>query len=128
MKSLTHGGWAERQGVLPGDVLMEVDGEDFLRMTSHDRLAILKRPRPLHFVIKRPAEAVQEKLDAAKGTDLVTRKVALQNDLRGVQEAVERLKETVKTTGVTPPPMAWRRRRRKCCRSARAWSSAIRPL
>lgn len=76
--SIVTGGFAERNGVLRGDQLLEVNGRLFEELNEAEIFAILRGPRPLTMQFKRPAavhldhEALYEKAERRADGDRAT--------------------------------------------------------
>lgn len=61
-------GWAAKQRVKVGDVIVSVDGVEFRPATEQERVEVFKRPRPLKILLKRPAALLRDK-DTKKHAD-----------------------------------------------------------
>lgn len=58
-----EGLWAERNGIVNGDVIVEVGGVEFMGLNESSKINLFKKTRPINIKIKRPA---QYKIDAQK--------------------------------------------------------------
>lgn len=65
VSSVAAGGWAERNGIYPGDEIVEVAGQPFGTLADDQKINAFKAARPFDLKLKRPASTTK-KIEAAR--------------------------------------------------------------